>query len=349
MSKYFTPEEIKILIQEWPNTLRDDIEKIFNNKYNKTQIDRKAYDIGLKKSTHIRDVIQEKRIKIIIHRNKNILGRDLSKENLHQIALKYNTRKEFKKFDPSAYVSARICGCLEEITSHMKYFDETFSYPQVFLYLLIKDIFNSYDVKFNDRKAIYPKELDVYIPSMKLAFEYNGNAYHNRKSDKEKQIICKNNNITLIKIIEGNKRYPEKRIIKTLTEYSIIKNVNIEKYQKNAFSKQGCYEIEEIKSNCTTFSEFKNENRRLYEKIIKRNLESVYLQDLIDDRPQSKTINEIIEKIGKCKSKKDFYQGFHPYYIAYKKRFRDNKEIKNAYESLAGRISPQPNIIEDGV
>ena len=46
-------------------------------------------------------------------------------------------------------------------------------------------------------------ELDMYVPSLKLAVEYDGQAWHrNTKRDLEKDELCKKNNITLIRLRE---------------------------------------------------------------------------------------------------------------------------------------------------
>lgn len=49
-------------------------------------------------------------------------------------------------------------------------------------------------------------ELDIYIPSIKTAIEYDGIAFHSDKQNAEikKNKLCKDNNITLIRIREGN-------------------------------------------------------------------------------------------------------------------------------------------------
>ena len=49
-------------------------------------------------------------------------------------------------------------------------------------------------------------ELDIYIPSKRVAIEYDGEAWHNTKkktkTDEEKNKVCANNNITMIRIRE---------------------------------------------------------------------------------------------------------------------------------------------------
>lgn len=60
----------------------------------------------------------------------------------------------------------------------------------------------------NTRKIISPKELDIYIPDLKLAIEYNGTYWHAEERQnniyihREKSISCHNLNIRLIHIFE---------------------------------------------------------------------------------------------------------------------------------------------------
>lgn len=61
----------------------------------------------------------------------------------------------------------------------------------------------------NDRKVLYPKELDIYIPKKNLAIEFNGiywhsDAYlHNRFYHQEKTLACREKGIRLIHIFEN--------------------------------------------------------------------------------------------------------------------------------------------------
>lgn len=71
----------------------------------------------------------------------------------------------------------------------------------------------------NDRIVIKPKELDIYLPELKLALEYNGEYWHKIHEEKEpgyhenKRQLCKDAGITLIEIWE-NKWKTNAEIIK---------------------------------------------------------------------------------------------------------------------------------------
>jgi len=66
---------------------------------------------------------------------------------------------------------------------------------------------NGYEVSLNDRNAIAPLELDVFIPELKLAIEYCGLYWHTenilgKEYHYEKYNRCKEQNIVLITIFE---------------------------------------------------------------------------------------------------------------------------------------------------
>ena len=74
-------------------------------------------------------------------------------------------------------------------------------------------------------------ELDIYLPELKLAFEYNGEYYHdihekrNPGYHEEKRKACKKANITMIEIWENDWRKDQDKI-KTLIK-EIIEKANI--------------------------------------------------------------------------------------------------------------------------
>lgn len=73
----------------------------------------------------------------------------------------------------------------------------------------IKSIYSG-EVLENTRKFIGGKELDIYLPELKLAFEYNGEYLHKIHEEKEpgyhknKQKACEENGVKLIEVWEND-------------------------------------------------------------------------------------------------------------------------------------------------
>jgi len=76
------------------------------------------------------------------------------------------------------------------------------------IYIFCCNLVGEENVEKNTRSVIYPKEIDIYIPSLKIGIEYNGLRWHSEKykSDKNyhynKLKLCKEKGIRLIQIFE---------------------------------------------------------------------------------------------------------------------------------------------------
>lgn len=76
-------------------------------------------------------------------------------------------------------------------------------------------------IETNTRKVISPKELDIYLPDLKLAIEYNGLYWHSNKRQKpeyhlNKSLVCREKNIRLIHIYEFEDLKQQKQLLKDL-------------------------------------------------------------------------------------------------------------------------------------
>ena len=112
---------------------------------------------------------------------------------------------------------------------------------------LINFIKNNYDLKIieNSRDIIKPYELDIYLPDLKLAFEFNGlfwhsELYRDKKYHRNKFEMCEKKGIQLIQIWEDDWLFKE-NIVKSMILNKLNKIVN-----KNYARK--C-EIREIEDN----------------------------------------------------------------------------------------------------
>ena len=76
------------------------------------------------------------------------------------------------------------------------------SYPEKIIAFYISQIFTDTIENYKD-KSLKRKEIDIYIPSIKVGIEYDGSKWHqNSKNDLAKDKICEENNIKLIRIRE---------------------------------------------------------------------------------------------------------------------------------------------------
>lgn len=183
----WTEEKIDKLIELYPNNTNLEIAKFFNTT--KPSIARQALNLKLYKN-------KDHKSKLV-----KLRTRDLSYENLEKIAKKYKTKSDFKKNDGSAYSASEVLGIKNKICSHM--IPQNISRPQLILKYIIKNIFITENILYNTRQIIKPYELDIYLPKLKLAFEYDGRQWHkNNKNDIIKDKLCIKNNIKLIRINE---------------------------------------------------------------------------------------------------------------------------------------------------
>lgn len=129
----------------------------------------------------------------------------------------------------------------------------TLSRGEYLLRAFVKRILPEYKAQYNvrnlgiiNKKTNYELEIDIYIPALKVGFEFNGMQHHHeeqREKDKIKQRFCKNNNITLITIwtntldknlfVYLSEKYPEIPFKKPPRTFLEDFNFEIEKYKKN--------------------------------------------------------------------------------------------------------------------
>jgi len=87
------------------------------------------------------------------------------------------------------------------------------------LYKFIKDNYNG-EIISSDREILKPQELDIYLPELKLAFEFNGVYWHNelykeKNYHLEKTKKCEEQDIQLVHIWEDDWNYKQE-IIKSM-------------------------------------------------------------------------------------------------------------------------------------
>lgn len=127
---------------------------------------------------------------------------------------------------------------LPQIIDYMKWFEENkykgISAKEKEIVDIIKANYKDLVIE-NSRKIIYPYELDIYLPKLKLAIEFNGHYFHSislkpKDYHYNKSKMCRNKNIRLIHIYEFENFEKQKDLL--------IKLLNgIDNYPKNDFNK----------------------------------------------------------------------------------------------------------------
>lgn len=106
---------------------------------------------------------------------------------------------------------ARMCpGCSRENST---------SKAELELYNTIKELLPTTEIYQSDKTQLYPFELDIYIPDLKLAFEYNGLYWHSESAGKsrwyhrKKLSECMKKDITLIQIFEDEWIHSKEKVV----------------------------------------------------------------------------------------------------------------------------------------
>lgn len=307
------------LIELYADTPNYELIKIFNTT--EKTITSKAYKLGLRKSKKCKSFLIGKRNKMV--------GRDLNYENVKEIALKYKTRSEFQRNDSPAYRVARINGWLNDFCSHMTVI--AFSIPQLILKNIMDKLLNMESL-YESRKIIKPYEIDVYYPELKLGFEYQGKLWHTKEYNNNRDLIknelAKNLGITLIHIIENNRKYEQDiknqiidmlNIINKFTKVEIKKedvlNCVIDNPYLKLYNKD---ELIEIAKSYISFKEFIKSEKKVYTKLSRLGLLDEATKHMSDKRFRRNEA-EVKEKIKKYTTLGDLIKNDFGTYVFIKK------------------------------
>ena len=148
LDKYFniwTPEEIQILKEKW-ETIHDNfiLINIFP-RWNIAAIDRKAYQLKLKKSDEVVLLQKNKAKNSLIIRNKTEIGRDMKYDFAKNEVLKYKSKQEMYKLDNSLYQFIHKNKLWDDLCGFMV-IGNNFNYPQTFLYYCIKKLYENCEI-----------------------------------------------------------------------------------------------------------------------------------------------------------------------------------------------------------
>ena len=179
-----------------------------------------------------RGVEMRKNFEDFVSEAKAIHGEKYEYDETHFTTMRSKTLikcPEHGEFWQEADSHLRGCGCPKCSAHESKKEDE--------IYNFIKENL-SCDVIKRDREAIAPKEIDVYIPSLKVGIEYNGIVWHSDKffTTKDYHInklkMCEERGIKLIQIFEDDYLENEDLIKKKLSHI-----VGFAKYSKKVYGR----------------------------------------------------------------------------------------------------------------
>jgi len=210
------------------------VETFVLSDYYNENVNRKSYSQNKYFDFYKDDFYKKYNIKIIDYVDKHFICKCKNKNHTYKIlpdTLK--KRLEIHKVDP--------CTICNNLNGHI-------SAKEIELVNFIK---NNYDdvIITSDRKILNPYELDIYLPNLNIAFEFNGLYWHSelykdKKYHAMKYDLCEEQNIQLIQIWEDDWNYKQdivksmilnklkKNTIRIYARKTIIKDLSDKKYNK---------------------------------------------------------------------------------------------------------------------
>lgn len=336
--KKFTAEEDNILKQVWQDYTVKEIIEIYLPERVGSSIRSRARFLQLpNQSAEVKERMKEAKKKLCVDRNKSI-GRDRNDEWAVKEVKKYKSIQEVRVMDPSLYSYIN--------KNNMKYlFDgmivgDSFNYPQMFMYQCLLKLLPNTEILYNTRKIIAPYELDIYIPSKKLAIEYNGNNFHNQEDVKARDAIkqekCLTMGIDLRYLVEVNKHKPEQLILDFLTDLGFdTSNLNVEEIVQLTFNRKYSDDyINEIVGKYTTLKEFREAEPTLNGFLQRKGLLDKYTSNLARRAApvlEDAAINDLFLS---CVSAKEIRDVYHNYFL---RVYRDKGKYPESWSTYLSK------------
>jgi len=198
----------------------------FNNKPKtiKTNLEKYGYNNPMQNINIINKVIATKSLNLI-KKYPNILSVDYNNKQLEMICdckKNHTFKTSMSIFQNRKAINTKQCLICNPNNG-------TTSGKEIFFYDFIKENYDK-EIITNDRKILNGKELDIYLPDLKLAFEFNGVYWHNELNKpnnyhKNKSDLCEKIGINLIHIYEDDWIYKQD-VIKSMILNKLGKSLN---------------------------------------------------------------------------------------------------------------------------
>jgi len=192
------------------NKIKNNLKELYDVEYNSEREDVK---LSIKKS-HIDNYLEKNNNDMCFNYEKNIYSMKCDCGKNHYFDIKPSDIHNRKKYKT---ILCTICNPNNHGSSGL----------EIQLQNFIKENYNE-EIILNSRNIIKPYELDIYLPKINLAFEFNGTYWHNSENKPKdyhliKYNMCKEKDIQLIQIWEDE----------WLNNQDIIKSIIIEKLNLN--------------------------------------------------------------------------------------------------------------------
>lgn len=156
------------------------------------------------KNPYICDKAISKRIQNAkqIAKNNNLIAiPQTANYMLYRICIAYNI--DIIKIGQNCFISAE---CYNEVMTVYNYWRNGYSIFELQILDEIRKLYNG-KIDIHNKDIIYPKEIDIYLPELQLAFEIDGNYRHSSKFKNmyyhiNKTNLCKKFGIRLVHIFE---------------------------------------------------------------------------------------------------------------------------------------------------
>lgn len=205
------PSQNKELLNKRIQSFRDNVE-FYKESYKKTSLERYGVehpwcneDIHQKTIDKFYEKYKE-RIENNIRENSEVSFINIKKGD--KTTLLFNCDKCDAEFEILTYQFYWRVNNDKKICTKCYPINDTSSLSELELYEFIGENYEG-EIIANDRNIINPYEIDVYLPELKLGFEFNGVYWHSEKFKNknyhlDKYNNCENNNIRLISIWEDD-------------------------------------------------------------------------------------------------------------------------------------------------